>query len=711
MLIGNSMQLWLLSLLVSTVAVQGELATNAPSASVLDGTHLLFDNDIDTYNNKTPVILLSKERNYQDSMEACASLGERGYSAQSSRANNLALSKLLKMTPIAETEVNDSWRYWIQNDRNGKVGKTWCHNKHPAICVNSAPRREVTPPVNEGDTSRQIKVPTDTLGTLQGHRDRDAFRFYGIPFAEPPVGENRFAAPKPLKNNGKNVLVDANKFGNACIQIPANDTFPEFVLGAKQSEDCLYLNVFTPTLKSSTKRGIPVVVYIHGGSFTSMSGTVPIFDPGNFVSRGGVVVVTINYRLGIFGQFQNQPSITKSKAPGNLATRDQIAALQWVQKNIAAFGGDPKLVTVMGESAGGWSTRSLLSAPSAFGLYKNIISQSDPIGMPFSDSTLAAEIGKRLLENLGCSGSDLACVQNKTTDQVNVAQLSAMSEARQTPGNEWIMEDAIYRPFVDGDLIPGDFEELVRNGKYNVRANILWGSVKDEFGAFISQFATKPVPESDMDAALQNIDGDTERYEELMTSPYYKLNDSDSDTVRDQFSKAATDLYWTCPYQSLSRQVAKRSKVFTYMFNHGRSYNSVLGGNITDFCLNRTCHADDIVPAFGSGDVMIDTIQTGSDARFSRMVIDRFTTFARTGNPNPGNNSRIGAAGHNRDVTRFPWSAYHGGSVESVNDVMEFNEGDSKMSRNKYKAKCDWLEKNVKYDYEVHGPAQGGKKK
>ncbi|OAQ28785.1 esterase, partial [Linnemannia elongata AG-77] len=121
-----------------------------------------------------------------------------------------------------------------------------------------------------------------------------------------------------------------------------------------ENEDCLYLNVYTPSLKaSSTKALLPVMVYIHGGGLEALSSSTPLFEPGNLVSRGGIVVVTMNYRLGILGVFQNKAGgIPASEAPGNLATRDQIMALKWVQDNIAAFGGDPHQVTLVGQSAG-----------------------------------------------------------------------------------------------------------------------------------------------------------------------------------------------------------------------------------------------------------------------------------------------------------------------------------------------------------------------
>ncbi|KAG0088252.1 hypothetical protein BGZ93_010501 [Podila epicladia] len=563
------------------------------------------------------------------------------------------------MTPVAEAEVRSSGRYWVRDgklanaplnqkdcssiDRNGRVSKTGCSNLYPIICSNSAPRRTTSKTNFEGDTSRQIKVPTKSLGTLQGHRDSTTFRFYGIPYAQPPVGSRRFAAPKPLRNQDSGTLVDANKFGHVCTQLPPkNFTFDDVLLGAQQSEDCLYLNVFTPTLKSKGNKGIPVM---------------------------------------------NQPAISKSSAPGNLPTRDQIAALQWVKKNIATFGGDPSQVTIFGESAGGWSMRALLSAPSAFGLYKNVISQSDPIGLPFSGPDFAADISNRTLENLGCASANLTCAQNKTTDQVRDAQVKAMEDVRRLPGNQWILGAGIYRPCIDGDLIPANFDELVQQGKHNTRANILWGTTKDEHATFIQGYLPNPVPvNANMTQTYIALDGDTARYEKLMTSPYYQYNSTVNDTA-------------------LSRDAAQHGKVYTYRFNHGRSFSDTLGMNSSssgsNFCTGKVCHGDDIAPTFGSSDVFAGVAQTGNDARFARQIIDRVATFARTGDPNPRKGSTVGAAASNADVTGSPWRAYRSGS----NDVMELKL-DSVMSKNADKARCRWVEKNIKYDYELYGPGK-----
>lgn len=152
--------------------------------------------------------------------------------------------------------------------------------------------------------------------------------------------------------------------------------------------------------------------------FLSYSRSVILFEPGNLVSRGGVVVVTINYRLGLLGWFEDTSSWSRSTIPGNQAYRDQILALQWVQKNIASFGGDPKRVTVFGESAGANSIRALLSAPSTFGLYQNVIGESDSINIPYHTPQSAAKLANYFMVSLGCNPGNIACARGKSTNEI-----------------------------------------------------------------------------------------------------------------------------------------------------------------------------------------------------------------------------------------------------------------------------------------------------
>ncbi|KAK3832698.1 MAG: Carboxylesterase family-domain-containing protein [Linnemannia elongata] len=700
---------------------ESSLVQDAPFASDLAGVHLLLNNDLDSNTPKHPVIFLAEARSYKDSKHVCDRLGEDLVDS-----GNLGFAKdLLDITPIAASDLKKVSRLWVKNadtssssctafDRkSGHTVQLPCSTHLPALCANTLPRYQIGLDVHT-DKSKQIKVRTPHAGTYQGYRDQNQFRFLGIKYAQPPVGRLRFLPPQQMKAGDANKAKDATKYGFVCMQgayegdSKPNATEEFFSLGAAENEDCLHLNVFTPSFSSGQdgggkKKGLPVMVYVHGGSFTSFAGSSPVFEPGNLVSRGGVVVVTLNYRLGIFGFFENPPLIPRSKATGNLAIRDQMMALQWVQDNIVAFGGDPDQVTIFGESAGGYSMRALLSIPAAFGLYRNAISQSDLLGIPFSSPKVAGQIGAGLLKYLGCSPSDLACAQSKTAIQVRNAESNATMDVVKADGNEWLLTaGGVYRPTIDGDFLPGDFAELVRTGRYNRKANILWGSTRDEAAAFLPYVFPDPIPLDEEDKALAGYLLE-DRTKKLFTSPAYALNKSDNDTIRNELSIAVTDLLWACGVQRMSRGTAyQHSKVYTYRMDHGRDIYSTFDQPYPSFCHGRVCHADDVIPSFGSGDVKDGTAQTGSDARFSRQVIDRFATFAKTGTPNPKKKDSevLGLAGRNADVTGVTWPEY----VSGEDRVFVFEEETGRVEVGKDTERCQWIEKNVHYDYQVHAP-------
>jgi para-nitrobenzyl esterase len=217
-------------------------------------------------------------------------------------------------------------------------------------------------------------------GTVEGVRLGSVDAFLGIPYAAPPVGANRWRAPQPLTPWSGVRL--ASTFGASCWQAVEPKGFGpwthEYVVQHDVGEDCLYLNIWAPADDGGSSK--PVVVWIHGGAFCQGSGSVAIYD-GRALASQGVVVVTINYRLGVLG-FLAHPELAResgaSGACGNFGLQDQIAALRWVQANIAAFGGDPDAVTVAGQSAGAVSVHMLMSSPLATGLFHRAIAQSGP---------------------------------------------------------------------------------------------------------------------------------------------------------------------------------------------------------------------------------------------------------------------------------------------------------------------------------------------
>src|SRR5579885_780670 len=230
-------------------------------------------------------------------------------------------------------------------------------------------------------------------GMVSGTLGAADVRIYkGIPFAAPPVGDLRWRAPKPVAHwEG---VRQADKFGPTCMQGNGNAS----------SEDCLYLNVWTGAKSASEKR--PVMVWIYGGGYYTGSASIPNYD-GEHLAAKGAVVVTFNYRLGAFG-FLGHPELTKEadrRGAANFGMLDAIAVLQWVQKNIAAFGGDPKRVTIFGESAGAGMVAHLMASPQAKGLFERAIGESSAWGISPDTraKTLAdaEQAGVKLAEALG----------------------------------------------------------------------------------------------------------------------------------------------------------------------------------------------------------------------------------------------------------------------------------------------------------------------
>jgi para-nitrobenzyl esterase len=256
-----------------------------------------------------------------------------------------------------------------------------------------------------------VKIDT---GTLRGVAADHVISFKGIPYAAPPVGPLRWRAPQPAASWQGTRMAD--RFGNICI--PASDEMDNFPGRPPASEDCLTLNVWRP---QSAAGQLPVLVWIHGGGLVAGSSTLPAYDGAAFAKRG-IILVSMNYRLGKFGFFAH-PALSKENADdgrlANYGLMDQIAALEWVRRNIAAFGGDPGRVTIFGESAGAASVDILMAIPSARGLFQGAISQSGYGRAPFQhlstvapgDTTSAEDDGIALMRAVGVTGDDPAALR------------------------------------------------------------------------------------------------------------------------------------------------------------------------------------------------------------------------------------------------------------------------------------------------------------
>jgi para-nitrobenzyl esterase len=312
----------------------------------------------------------------------------------------------------------------------------------------------------------------------------DIRAYKGVPFAAPPVGELRWKPPQPVKPwDGVRACTNVGGF---CPQ-PKQIAFTHE--DGQQSEDCLYLNVWTPAKDETAK--LPVMFWIHGGGYTTGSGGLKSYD-GEKLARSGVVVVTINYRLGPFGFFAH-PLLTKESehaSSGNYGMLDQIFALQWAQRNIAAFGGDPHCVMIFGESAGSASVSRLMVTPLAKGLFHRALAQSGgPIGQnrklkETAGRTESAEsMGERLAKALGCDTAPdvLAALRAKTPEEI----LKAAEPAQGLFG-----KGMKFGPVVDGWVLPEDPALMWEQGKQHPMPFIT-GSNADEGTIFLRQLPIK----------------------------------------------------------------------------------------------------------------------------------------------------------------------------------------------------------------------------
>ncbi len=299
-------------------------------------------------------------------------------------------------------------------------------------------------------------LAADPIQTEQGKlsgapgRSPEVRVYKGIPYAAPPVGNLRWAPPAAAPSwHG---VRTTTTFGNECPQTlyPANSVY--YNPPQPTGEDCLSLNIWTAAKSASEKR--PVMVWIHGGALTRGSGGTPMYD-GEVFAKKGIVLVTINYRLGIFGFFTH-PELTQespNKSSGNYAVLDQIAALKWVQKNIAVFGGDPGKVTIFGESAGSWSVNYLVASPHAKGLFHRAIGESGAVFQPMRTLAQAEAFGTR-------AGATIKDLRAKSAE-----------ELLKIPWNT--------APVVDGSIFPNDIYTIFNQGKQN-DVPLIAGSNGDE---------------------------------------------------------------------------------------------------------------------------------------------------------------------------------------------------------------------------------------
>lgn len=442
----------------------------------------------------------------------------------------------------------------------------------------------------------QVTIPQ---GTLAGTTDGAISVFKGIPFAAAPVGDLRWRAPQPAPNWSG--VRDASKFGPICMQAPrpksmAYEKLPE-------SEDCLSLNVWSPNTASGTK--LPVMVWIYGGAFRGGGSAISIYD-GMELAQHGVVVVTLNYRLGWFG-FLDLPTLAAEhpdEPHGNYGLLDQIAALKWIQANIASFGGDPSNVTIFGESAGGMSVNDLMVSPLSRALFTKVISESG-LGLIHTPTAQEAQAAATAFTAKTGAGND-------------PAKLRALPAASIVQAEKDNIEGGT-TPMVDGTVLPDQVSKLFSQGRI-AKADYMAGSNSNES-------TLMPLIGMTKDSLLKPL-GDKLATVRAIYDAGGKIDDDEF--VRQFFS----DALFASGAQGFARYAAKAGeKTYVYHFRY-----------VADALRRRDTgvgHGGEVFYVFGlhgfsqtPRGAMLASFVTDKDKKMIGLVQNYWTNFAKTGDPN-----------------------------------------------------------------------------
>jgi para-nitrobenzyl esterase len=466
-----------------------------------------------------------------------------------------------------------------------------------------------------------------TEGPVDGTSKHGFTQFLGIPYAAPPVGALRWMPPQaPTKWT---VVRQATKFGPTCAQVT---TLGPFAGPANANEDCLYLNVFT----SNPKAKLPVLVWIHGGGY--FDGASNDYDPTKLVTQGRLVVVTLNYRLNLFGFLAHPALDGEGHAFGNYGLMDTQAALKWVQRNIAAFGGDPGNVTLGGQSAGAGATAANVFSPGAKGLFHRAIFQSGGY-TPFVPKAVAEEKGRKFAAAAGCApknGTDRDIA--KCLRALPAAKIAALAGTASETG------PFITNPMVDGTVIPQQEIDLIRAGRFN-KMPIMMGTTHDEgnFNAGILQYFKKDraaLTEADYRGYLQRTYGGNAG--PGGSPPAYPKDTIDQVRARYPVAKAGAQMAWdsahadmlACRGQYTAAALEPHAPVYMYLFDDRTAQTYF--PNMPGF-QPLAYHTADIAYVFTGyhgGPQGVPFTLTPTQTQLSDHMVTAWANFARSGNPN-----------------------------------------------------------------------------
>lgn len=456
-------------------------------------------------------------------------------------------------------------------------------------------------------------IAQTTTGRIQGALEDDLTIFRGVPYAAPPIDELRFRAPQP--HPGWDGVRNATEFAPIAPQ-EGMDALDALLPSPPQpqSEDCLYLNLWTPALDDASR---PVMVWIHGGAFTLGSGSEPLYSGANLARRGDVVVVTINYRLGALG-FLHDPVLGET----NFGMRDMIAALRWVQDNIAQFGGDPANVTIFGESAGGAAVACLLVSPEAEGLFHQAIGMSTAgdHGILFDGTQPTTD---QLYAQLGVDQPSADQLRSMPAADLLAAQAAVEAAAFESLNEMWSVR-LPFGPTIDGTFLSEPPLTTATEASAARGIPFLSGNPDEEMKLIRAMMPAEVLSQDDVMARLAAIPGGADRvYAAYRNARADRAEPAGPDDILDA---VASDFLEIMPSLRFADAWARGgATTFGYTLDwQSPMQEGALG----------SCHALDIPFAFGTHRDAPDFAGTGPAAdALAETMIDIWTTFARTGNP------------------------------------------------------------------------------
>jgi para-nitrobenzyl esterase len=450
-----------------------------------------------------------------------------------------------------------------------------------------------------GRTGGTGPVAGTSNGAVRGLANGAVDEFLGIPYAAPPVGALRWRPPQPAARWSG--VRDATQFGPHCPQVAS-----PFGL-ASTSENCLFLNVFTPGGRR-TRRHNPVMVWIHGGAL--VTGESDDYIPTRLV-QDGVTVVTINYRLGALG-FLAHPALADAKGQsGDYGLMDQRGALRWVQHNIASFGGDSRNVTVFGESAGGLSTLSQVASPQARGLFERAIVESGSYNLTQASLSSAESAGEAFATKAGCASQTAACLRSLPVPTILAAE-----------------DAAGYTPNINTEVLPESLGTAFATGNFN-RVPIINGTNRDEWRLFValSELEGNPVTAATYQSMISSTLGVPSAAATVIAAEY-PLSAFPSPSAA--LGAVGTDALFACPALTIDQSVSQFVPTFAYEFNDENAPEDFLPPVSFPY---GAAHSSEIQYLMGLPNVAFPGTLSGAQQQLAATMQGYWTSFAKRGFP------------------------------------------------------------------------------